>query len=354
MIKNKLILINLLFLITYANSFGQAYLATKVKDTTVTIKLLQAKDTIFFIKTKNDSIVAFLVPKEKKTEIILKNIKADITNPVWYTKLSLRQSFQNKNDKSEPAYATLIFPKDSASSQNFSFALGYNILSGRGEASLNPFIEWQKNNLSDKEQNAFLAGLNFQIPLWKTLDLDMNKNKKWTLYTITTLNYKHDSEKKTEGTQASLYFTPSFVGNDKVITLLPDVLSNNSVLNYYYNIYGGLEYENRSQVSDPTYKGVTGRWCFRITGTFYPLSRILNNRLEIIPDFTYRNAFSNTSAVEQRINNLTKLSVNLVLISKEKSKFADVKLGYEYKKGCDPTAGFDKQSINTLVLKVKI
>lgn len=354
MIKNKLILINLLFFITYANSFGQAYLASKEKDTTVTIKLLQAKDVTFFIKAKNDSIVAFLVPKEKKIEIILKNIKADTTRPAWYTKLSLRQSFQNKNDKSEPAYATLIFPKDSASSQNFSFAIGYNVLSGRGEASLNPFIEWQKNNLSDKEQNAFLAGLSLQIPLWKILDHDMNKNKKWTLYTIAALNYKHDSEKKTEGTQASLYFTPSFKGNNKAITLLPDVLSNNPVLDYYYNIYGGLEYENRSQVLDPTSKGITGRWYFRITGTFYPLSKILDKRLEIIPDFTYRNAFSNTSAVEQRINNFTKLSVNLVLVSKEKSKFADVKLGYEYKKGCDPTVGFDKQRINTLVLKIKI
>ncbi|EJL65242.1 hypothetical protein [Flavobacterium sp. CF136] len=354
MIRDKIIFINLLFFILYANSFGQVNVAPKVKDTTVTIKLLQTKDTTFSIKTKNDSILAFLLSKETKVEFALKNTKLDTKSPAWYTKLSLRQSFQNKNDKAEPAYATLIFPKDSASSQNFSFALGYNVLSGRGEASLNPFIEWQKNNLSDKEQNAFMAGLNFQIPLWPVIKYGSDKGKKWTLYTIAALNYKHDSEKKTEGTQASLYFTPSFVGNDKKIALLPDVLSNNCVLDYYYNIYGGLEFENRAQVSDPIYKGKTGRWYFRITGTFYPLSEILVKRLEFIPEFTYRNAFSNTSAVEERVNRLTKLSVNLVIVSKEKSKFADVKLGYEYKKGCDPTVGFDRQQVNTVVFKIKI
>lgn len=354
MIKNKFILISLLTIIMCANSFGQVNSGNKFKDTIVSIKLLQAKDTTFFIKPKNDSIFAFLITKEKKVEITLKELKVDSTSPAWYSKLSLRQSFQNKNDKAEPAYVTLIFPKDSASSQNFSFALGYNVLSGRGEASLNPFIEWQKNNLSDKEQNAFLAGVNFQTPLWKIFDVDMNKVKTWTLYTISTINYKHDSEKKTEGTQANLIFTPSFVGKDKAVTILPDVFSNNSVLDYYYNVYGGVEYESRSQVSDPTYKGTTGRWYLRITGTFYPLSKIFDKRLEVIPDFTHRNAFSNTSAVEQRISNLTKFSVNLIIVSKEKSKFADVKLGYEYKKGCDPTVGFDKQRINSLVLKIKI
>ncbi|MFB9080577.1 hypothetical protein ACFFLS_20800 [Flavobacterium procerum] len=354
MIKNKFILISLLIIIGCSNSFGQVNSVNKANDTIASIRLLQVKDTTFYIKPKNDSIVTILMPKEKKVQITLKHIKIDTTSPAWYAKLSLRQSFQNKNDKAEPAYVTLIFPKDSASSQNFSFALGYNVLSGRGEMSLNPFIEWQKNNLSDKEQNAFLAGLNFQTPLWKIFDVDMNKIKAWTVYTIATLNYKHDSEKKTEGTQASLYFTPSFAGKDKAITLLPDVFSNNSVLDYYYNIYGGFEYENRSQVSDPSYKGTTGRWYLRITGTFYPLPKILDKRLEVVPDFTHRNAFSNTSVVEERINNLTKLSVNFVIVSKEKSKFADVKLGFEYKKGCDPTVGFDKQRINTLVLKIKI
>lgn len=348
--KDVRILIKLLFLFMYANSFGQMDLTPKRKDTVVII----TKDIDFIVKAKNDSIIAFLLPKGKKIAVTLKNVKIDTVRPPWYTKLSLRQSFQNKNDRSEAAYGMLVFPKDSASSQNFSFALGYNILSGRGNSSLNPFIEWQKNNLSAKKQNTFLAGLNLQFPLWKTLELDSKKNKKWTLYTIAALNYKHDSEKETEGTQASLYFTPAFRGIDKPIALLPDDFGKNGVLDYYYNVYAGIEYENRSQVSDQIYKGVTGRWHFRVSAAFYPLSEMLKKRFEIIPEFTYRNAFYNSSRIEERINNFFKLSVNLALLKKGKSSFADVKLGYEFKNGCDPTVGFDKQAINTFVLKVKI
>ncbi|WP_159467335.1 hypothetical protein [Dyadobacter sp. 3J3] len=192
------------------------------------------------------------------------------------------------------------------------------------------------------------------MPLWKILNLDLGESKKWTMYSIVAANYKHDAENKTEGSQASLYFTPSFVGNDNPISLLPDVFSNNEILDYYYNVYGGLEFESRSQVADLNFKGKTGRWYLRVAVTFYPLSKMLDKRLEIVPDFAYRNAFSNTSKAEERINKLFKLAVNFVIVSKAKSKFADVKLGYEYKKGSDPTVGFDRQRVNTIALKIKI
>ncbi|WP_294293604.1 hypothetical protein [uncultured Chryseobacterium sp.] len=284
---------------------------------------------------------------------VSKEVTKDTLKPKWYTKISLRQSFQSKNDRAEPAYVTLIFPKDSASSQNFSFALGYNILSPTSDGSINPFIEWQKNNLTSKKQNVFLTGVNLSIPIVKK-ETNSPNTTDFFLYTIAALNYKHDAIKKTEGTQASLYFSPAFVSPDIVALLPDDSPEENPVIDYWYNLYGGLEYENRSQVENPKYKGKTGRWYFRVTGTFYPAPNYLNRRLEITPDFTYRNAFSNTSEVEERINTLFKFSVNFVFFKKKESKVADVKLGYEYKTGCDPTVGFDKQSINSITLKISI
>lgn len=277
----------------------------------------------------------------------------DTLKPKWYTKISLRQSFQSKNDKAEPAYATLIFPKDSTSSQNFSFAMGYNVLSPQFEGTLNPFIEWQKNTLTSKKQNVFLTGFSFSMPVIKN-STESYDSTDFFLYMLASLNYKHDAIKKTEGTQASLYFSPSFSSSHGIAFLPDDNPCENSVIDYWYNVYGGIEYENRSQVEKPRYKGKTGRWYFRITGTFYPAPNYLDRRLEVVPDFTYRNAFSNTSEVEEKINSLFKFSVNVVIVKKEISKFADVKFGYEYKTGCDPTVGFDKQSINSLTLKIKI
>jgi len=43
------------------------------------------------------------------------------------------------------------------------------------------------------------------------------------------------------------------------------------------------------------------------------------------------------------------------VISKDKDHaFADLKLGYDFVSGCDPTAGFDKQTVHTISLKIKI
>ncbi|WP_343662314.1 hypothetical protein [Chryseobacterium mucoviscidosis] len=339
--KNVLFLTFLLAIFSYTKMMSQRNDQLEVK-----------KDST--IKTKN------FVPQEDKVVAVIccKNLekeeKEEKETIKWYSKISLRQSFQSKTDRAEPAYATLIFPKDSTSSQNFSFALGYNVLNPKFEGALNPFIEWQKNTLTSKKQNTFLSGINFQIPIPIIVGCTP-EDMDFSLYTIGSLNYKHDAIKKTEGTQASLYLSPSFsTDRAKKFKFLPDDGAQNSVINYWYNIYSGVEYENRSQVQKPNYKGITGRWYFRITGTFYPAPNYLGDRLEITPDFTYRNAFSNTSEVEERINTLFKFSVNFVIFKKEDSNVADVKLGYEYKTGCDPTVGFDKQSINSITLKISI
>lgn len=352
-VSSNVLILTLLLLMICCTKIMCQIKVTSIDPTTIT-KVLEVKEVNFSIQPKKDTLFTILFRKGQNLNVGIRENKKDKDTLKWYHKISLRQSFQSKKDRAEPAYATLIFPKDSASSQNFSFALGYNLLNPKFAGELNPFIEWQRNTLTSKKQNTFLAGVNFQISI-PIKEGATFKDMDFSLYTIGSLNYKHDAIKKTEGTQASLYLSPSFATDrSKKIKFLPDDFAGNSVLKYWYNIYGGFEYENRSQVENPKYKGKTGRWYFRVTGTFYPAPNYLKSRLEIIPDFTYRNAFSNTSEVEERINTLFKFSINYVIVKKEKSKIADVKIGYEYKKGCDPTVGFDKQSINSLTLKIGI
>ena len=183
--------------------------------------------------TKNTIILSYMLTIFCYLHVISQNTKEikpvskDTVPPKWYNNISLRQSFKSITDKAEPAYATLIFPKDSTSSQNFSFALGYTIFNPRSEWYLYPFIEWQRNTLTSKKQNTFLTGLSFLTPI------PTGDNEDFTLYGIASLNYKHDAIKKTEGTQASLYFSPTFK-SEEIIALLPNSIPiANPVIDYF-------------------------------------------------------------------------------------------------------------------------
>lgn len=316
---------------------------TKKKDT---IRI--TKDTLINANGVVDSLLIIDISKVKHLKLDIAIIKKPEKSEFekLFDRLSLRKSFQLVKDKAEDAFVNLVYPKDSASSQNFSFALGANVLSYKGGTTLMPFIEWQKNTLVAKKQNVFITGLNLRAPLWPL--------KKWTLFLISTANYKHDVIKETEGTQVSAYFTPVFDGRNNRFFFLPDALMKNGLLSITYNFYAGLEFEDRSKVEVAEHKGKVWRGYLRLTSTIRPLPDILDDRLEIVPDYTYRNSFSRETSVEEAVNKLWKLSFNLVVIKKKKSKIADVKIGFDHVNGTDPTSGFEKQKLNTVSLKVKI
>ncbi len=268
-------------------------------------------------------------------------------------RVNLRQSFQSKLEKDEAAFFSLVFPKDSISSQNFSGAIGYNVFDpDKKDASLRPFVEWQKNTASDKKVNVRFAGLAFQGPLW-----NFPKNQKktvWTPYGIAAVNFKEDRIKQTKGLQSSFYFTPIFKKINNIAYPLPDVIINTTAISFYYNVYSGFEFEDRKNSIKKTAAGSVKRFYNRAVGYFYPLPNLLQRRLEIIPDFTYRTAINNKTTYEKSNEQLFKLSINIILITKESSKLADVKIGYDYINGIDPTKGFDDQSLQTITLKIKI
>lgn len=293
--------------------------------------------TQFALAQKNTAVDSPGLAKEKEPN----SFKQFISN------FQLRKSFQSVKDRDGDAFLNLVFPKEGESSQNFAFALGYNIESGL--SSFKPFMEWQRNTIADKKQNVFLSGLSFQTYLRK-----IKPGMVAFPMLVSAVNYKHDNIKSTEGAQASLYFSLIFIDRPNTFYPLPGALNENPVMNFVYDIYLGAEFESRSQVLVAAHKGEVWRGYGRITGTFYPAPGPLDERLELVPEFVYRHAFSNSSTAEKDVNRFLKLSANVVLAKKSKSGIADVKIGYDYVKGSDPTAGFDEQNIHTITLKLKI
>jgi hypothetical protein len=328
--------------------FGGMCLGGFGQTTTIKIK----KDTTINVYNFHDSLLIMNTSKVKRAVIIVRTFRREekTNTEKIFERLTLRQSFQSTNAKAEDAFANLVFPKDSVSSQNFSFALGLNILGNRQTATLTPFLEWQRNTLVSKKQNTLLAGINFQTPLWSAL----KRQKQWTIFLVSTANYKNDIVKSTKGTQINAYFTPIFNGRNRKFYFLPDADMENGALKVNYNLYAGMEFENRARALLLEQEGKVWRNYLRVIGRIYPLPKLLDERLEIIPDYTYRNSFSREADAEKKINGLWRLSFNLVLVKKSKSGIADVKLAFDHLNGSDPTTGFEKETVNTLTLKLKI
>ncbi|CAN5142180.1 hypothetical protein BH09BAC3_BH09BAC3_24720 [soil metagenome] len=263
------------------------------------------------------------------------------------TRFSLRQSFQLVSRNDEPAYINLTRPDKGLNSMNFGVALGYDLSKNDQLFDVNLFLESQVNTLVAQKQNTFMAGIVAQ-----GYHKDMAKNGlNWSPYSISKLNYKEDAVHGTNGFQASYYITVLFNKCKKDFCLLPGGVSSGAILEFSYNPYLGFEYEYRGGGSD--FSGTTTRAYFRITTTFNLFPKLLNRRLEIIPDWSLRNNIRNTSSAEDLRSDYFKLSFNIVLVQKERSGFADVKLGYDIIDGSDPSKGINNQKYNALNLKIR-
>jgi hypothetical protein len=267
----------------------------------------------------------------------------------WYKRFSLVKSFDSQTDQTAAASFSLVFPKDSVSSQNFAFAVGVNVLDKDAfhNAQLKPFFGWRKNTLSSKKQNVITSGLNYQMML-----LNLSATRPFQLFAIATANYKNDRIKSAEGSQASLYLSPSFNGKGGKFYPMPDVRMKSDWLELIYNVYAGLELEHVNSAKKAVDQGEADRLYGRILATITPLPDLLDERLQFVPDYTWRSNFSNTIQSENNVNKLWKYSINLVLFKQD--SFGSIAVGYDFQKGVDPSAGYQDQQVGTLSLKIKI
>jgi hypothetical protein len=272
----------------------------------------------------------------------------------FFDRLTLRQSFQSKNDKAEPAVFTFTKPKDKDESWLLNAAIGFNLLkSGNSVLTLDPYFEYHKNTLIDKVQDNWQFGISSE---WQSRNLSQ---KKWSPIFIASIKYNEDQIKKNTSFQGNIYFTPLFKGkakNPKYFWIPNNTSDFGNVFQFSYSPYIGFENENRLKTKDDSSAGNIYRALFRVTSTvsLFPKSEKLKGKFEFYIDWQYRNNFS------ESVENLTKTehkflttSFNYTFFSTKDGKKA-AKIGLDYTNGENPTKNFEQQSFYAISLKVKL
>ena len=142
------------------------------------------------------------------SNLLAQNSKENTTqssNGSFFEKVSLRKSFQSKNDKAEPAVFTYTNPRDKAESWLLNAAIGFNVLSQTQKViTLSPYFEYHRNTLIDKEQNNIQSGLALEWQLWQLKD---SSTREWTPILITSTKYNKDLVKDVSSFQGNYALT---------------------------------------------------------------------------------------------------------------------------------------------------
>lgn len=271
-----------------------------------------------------------------------------------WERFTLRQSFQSRNAKAEPALFTFTKPTEKQASWLLNAAIGVNLLKPNNAVlSLDPYFEYHKNTLIDKEQDNWQLGLSSE---WQNRNL---KEKQWSPIFITAIKYNEDNIHKNTSFQGNLYITPLFKGKamDPAYFWIPNNTSNfGRILQFSYTPYLGLENENRINTVEQASAGSIFRAVVRVTAevSLFPKNRQLRDKFGFYIDWQYRNNFHET------VPNLTKSehqyftsSFNYTFFSADDGT-KSAKIGLDYVSGENPTRNFEQQSFYAVSLKVKL
>lgn len=293
------------------------------------------------------SIVILIVSKGYSQEAEIKEKFID--------RFTLRQSFQSKNDKAEPALITYTKPKDKEASWLLNAAIGYDLLK-KTELILiiNPYFEYHKNTLVDKEQENWQTGISAE---WQIIR-DFSKYN-WSPIIISSVKYNEDKIKNLKSFQGNIYFTPIFKGKDLNPSFfwLPNTTVNfGSILQFVYSPYVGFENENRIKNSSANSVGNIYRGYLRLSSSImlFPKDENLKDKFEFNVDWQYRYDFSE-SVIEltNKEHRFFTTGFNYTFFSSNEGK-KTAKVGFDYTNGENPTKGFEKQSYYSINLKVKL
>lgn len=272
-----------------------------------------------------------------------------------FDNLTLRKSFQSKNDKAEAASITFNKPKDTTGSWATDIAIGYNILSGvrHTTITLDPYVELHKNTLVKKKQDSREIGAALQ---WQMHNLDSNGRGSSPIL-IFAAKYNQDKIKQNYSLRSNLYLTAFFdAPRDKFYSfLIPNnLVTAGSVFDFVYAPYIGVEQENRTKTNLAAAKGHIYRFYARVNPTvsLFPKSASLQGKIALSADYQFRYDFDKTvSEIAKDRHEYFTAGVNYAFIQ-ESTKSA--KIGFDYIKGEDPTANFQDQSYYAISLKVKL
>ncbi|HSI76514.1 MAG TPA: hypothetical protein VK957_11475 [Lunatimonas sp.] len=269
-------------------------------------------------------------------------------------RFTLRQSFQSRNARAEPAIFTFTKPREKEASWLLNAAIGYNLLkNSTSDLTLNPYVEYHKNTLIDRMQDNWQAGVSSE---WQSRDLSQ---KPWTPIFITALKYNEDKIKNNTSFQGNLYFTPLFKGKamDPLYFWIPNNTSNfGRAFQFTYTPYIGLENENRINTEIEASSGHIYRAVFRITSeiSLFPQNEQWRGKFEFYLDWQYRNNFRETvTDLTAADHKYFTSSFNYTFFSEDDGN-KSAKIGLDYTNGENPTRNFEQQSFYAISLKVKL
>ncbi|NAS12284.1 hypothetical protein [Poritiphilus flavus] len=272
----------------------------------------------------------------------------------FFNRITLRKSFQSKNDKAEPAVVTYSNAENKEESWILNAAVGVSILNNIEEGlTLSPYLEYHRNTLVDKEQDNFQTGLATE---WQLRDMS---RKKWTPILIASLKYNEDNTKDISSFQGNYYFTPLFKGKAKnpEFFYIPNNISDfGKLFQFVYSPYLGLENENRFSTEMITDEGDIYRTYFRITANFslFPGLKKLEKKFEFSIDWQYRyNIEENVEGLDKSDHNYFSASFNYILFTAQEGK-RSAKVGVDYVNGDDPSRNFEEQSFFAVSLKINL
>lgn len=270
----------------------------------------------------------------------------------FFEKITLRQSFQTVNEKAEPAFITYTNPKHAPNSWAVNAAIGYHLEPPKAILIIDPYFEFHRNTLIEKEQYNWQAGLSAE---WQPQNLEA---KGWTPVLIIAEKYNEDELKKVSSMQGNLYFTPLFKnkGGQARYFWLPHATTNlGEQVQFYYGPYVGLEHENRIRTAEAAAGGSIYRFLLRITPSFYFRLKKdpVRDRVAVVVDYQYRNDFSK-SVDDGSPDDHRYLTVSLMYTVFRTDNDKSAKIGFDYVKGENPAKGFQEQSFYALAFKLKL
>jgi|SRR6267378_2676828 len=258
-------------------------------------------------------------------------------------RLLVRQSLDTKQ-VAEPAFFNFVAPSGKSTWLSIGLGIKYDA-SPASNWELGPFIEYAKSTEIEKEQSIFKAGVSYD---WTILDLAENISSPLL---IGKTNYNRDGIKETDGLQFSASFTILFRGKGKKpdYFYIPNIVSNLGAFDFLYSPHLGFEYEDIMRAKGNSTSATISRILGKVQISIYPFSESLENKFEILSDFTFRHDIVNQTPSTDKDHPILKLNLNYYLLKDAKAK-KSIGVGIAYINGEDPAAGFDQQQLVKLSL----
>ncbi len=267
-------------------------------------------------------------------------------------KIKIRQSFQSEDTKPEPAAITYTHPKDKQESFLVDAALGISAFS-KTRKTLTGYAEYHRNTLVDAVSNTLQAGAAYE--LHTNPNYLSGENRKINGSTsIINLNGKYSNDKvnSIQSLQASGEITLLFAPGLYPKAFLPNYFNQiGNLLAIEYFPSAGFEYEGRIKTGNDSTKGNIARGMGKIYLSIYPLSKLLNNQVELFSNFSYRYDVINTTLVNDRSHPSVEAGINFIFYKKDSKRLS---LCASYNNIDNPASGQVKQNFWLVAFKVKI